>query len=427
MNSKDSKHIIEQVVSDLDSLKLHSCGIAVSGGSDSMTLFHILTDWKSDNKPKIFVASIDHGLRSESKWEVEFVKKICETKKVEHVSLTPAEQLLKVKGNLQNNARVARYQLLKNWAISKSLQCVLIGHTLDDQEENLLMRFFRGSGVDGLAGMEKKSIRDGILWIRPLLNFRKEELRNFLRHRKYGWIDDPSNGDDKYQRVKIRKLLQQLKSSDLITPNFVKTSGHMLRASKLLREKAVSSSKTIISFNDVGQITFEVEKFSELSEDTQYRILSGIISWFSGRFYKPRFSQIEKIHRQVIDVKDLAGATLSGTVFKKKNGVVTVTRELASVKENYLIENEKFIWDSRWLITLKTRGRAKLYVKPFGLPFQRSDGLKICFASDFDKTALATIPMITTDRTVKFVPLSNLKYNVDIKLLNQDNEFYKFF
>ena len=425
MNSKDSKQIIEQVISGLDSLKLSSCGIAVSGGSDSMALFHILTDWKSDNKPKIFVASIDHGLRPESNSAVEFVKKICETKRIEHVTLSPDTHLSKVQGNLQNNARSARYQLLRNWAISRNLQCVFIGHTLDDQEETLLLRFFRGSGVDGLAAIEKKSSRNGILWVRPLLKFRKEELRNYLRNNSYSWIDDPSNNDDKYQRVKVRKLLQQLKSSSLITPNFVNTSDHMLRASKLLREKAVSSSKTLLSFNDVGQIMFAVEEFSELFEDTQYRILSGIISWFSGRFYKPRFSQLEKIYCKVVDARNLTGATLGGTVFKKKNGIVTVTRELASVKEEYLIENEKFIWDNRWLITLKDGIRMKLYVKPFGL--LGSDETKICIKSDFDKRALATMPMITTNRAVKFVPLSNLKYNVDVKLLNQDNEFYKFF
>ena len=74
---------------------------------------------------------------------------------------------------------------MRNWAISKDLQCVLLGHTLDDQEENLLIRFFRGSGVDGLVSMEDMVVRDEILWIRPLLRLRKEELRNYLRNNNY--------------------------------------------------------------------------------------------------------------------------------------------------------------------------------------------------------------------------------------------------
>ena len=197
MITQGSEKMIEQIISNLASLKLNSCGIAVSGGSDSMALLHILSDWESATKPKLLVASIDHGLRPESKSEVEFVKKICEEKKVEHVSLAPATNLLKTKGNLQDNARSERYKLLKNWAISKNLQCIFIGHTLDDQEENLLMRFFRGSGVDGLVSMEEIVLREELLWIRPLLKLRKEDLRNYLRNNNYSWIDDPSNYDDK--------------------------------------------------------------------------------------------------------------------------------------------------------------------------------------------------------------------------------------
>ena len=425
MINEDSKNMIKQIISNLASLRLNSCGIAVSGGSDSMALLHILTDWESASKPKLLVASIDHGLRPESKSEVEFVKKICDEKKVEHVSLAPATHLLKIKGNLQDNARLARYQLLKNWAISKNLQCIFIGHTLDDQEENLLMRFLRGSGVDGLVSMEEIVLRNEILWIRPLLNFRKEDLRNYLKNNNYSWVDDPSNCDDKYQRVRVRKLLKQLKSSKLIASNFVKIADHMSRASKLSKEIAISNAKAILSCDDVGQITFEDKKFSELFEDTQYRILAGIISWFSGRFYKPRFSQLENMHRKIINDRNLSGATLGGTVFKKKNGVVSVTRELASVKENHLIKNEKFIWDNRWLITLGTDSQSKLYIKPYGL--LSFDDHKFCIDGDFDKGALTTIPIIIKNRTVKFVPLSNLDYNAEVKLLNEDKEFYKFF
>ena len=416
--------MIEKIVRNFASLKLRSCGIAVSGGSDSMALFHMLTDWESSNKPEIIVASIDHGLRSESKSEVEFVKKACEMKKVEHFSLAPTTHLSKMPGNLQDNARSARYKLLRNWAIAKNLQCILLGHTLDDQEENLLIRFFRGSGVDGLVSMEEMVPRNEILWIRPLLKFRKEDLRNYLRNKNYSWVDDPSNHDDKYKRVKIRKILKQLKSNNLITPNFVKTADHMLRASKLSREVAISNSKTLLSFNDVGQISFQVEKFSQLFEDSQYRILAGILSWFSGRFYKPRFSQLENMCNKIFNV-NMKGSTLGGTVFKKKNGIVTVTRELGSIEENFLVKNKKFIWDNRWLITLKSGSQGQLFVKPYGL--LGIDDQEIFITGEFDRNAMATIPMIVTERDVKFVPFSNLKYNVGVKLLNQDNEFYKFF
>ena len=416
--------MIEKIVRNFASLKLRSCGIAVSGGSDSMALFHMLTDWKSSDKPEIIVASIDHGLRSESKLEVEFVKKACEMKKVKHFSLAPSTHLSKIQGNLQDNARSARYTLLRNWAIAKNLQCILLGHTLDDQEENLLIRFFRGSGVDGLVSMEEMVARNEILWMRPLLKFRKEDLRNYLRTNNYSWVDDPSNHDNKYTRVRMRKLLKQLKSNNLITPNFVKTADHMLRASKLSREIAISNSKTLLSFNDVGQISFKVEKFSKLFEDSRYRILAGIVSWFSGSFYKPRFSQLENVYNKILNV-NITGSTLGGTVFKKKNGIVTVTRELGSIEENFLVKNKKFIWDNRWLITLKSGYQGQLYVKPYGL--LGTDDQEIFITSKFDRNAVATIPVLVTKRDVKFVPFSNLKYDIDVKLLNQDNEFYKFF
>ena len=112
-------------------------------------------------------------------------------KGVKHFSLKPTINISEAQGNLQDNARLARYQLLRNWAILNDLQSILIGHTLDDQEENLLIRFLRGSGVDGLASMENMVVRNEILWIRPLLKHRKEELRNYLRNNNYSWIDDP--------------------------------------------------------------------------------------------------------------------------------------------------------------------------------------------------------------------------------------------
>ena len=100
-------------------------------------------------------------------------------------------------------------------------------------------------------------------------------------------------------------------------------------------------------------------------------------------------------------------------------------RELASIEKKYLVKEEKFIWDNRWLITLKPETQGKLYVRPYGL--LGLDDHRFSITSEFDKSALAPIPTITTNKSVKFVPLSNLEYDIDIKLLNQDDEFYKFF
>ena len=122
---------------------------------------------------------------------------------------------------------------------------------------------------------------------------------------------------------------------------------------------------------------------------------------------------------------NMKGCTLGGTVFKKKNGIITVTRELGSIEEKFLVKNKKFIWDNRWLITLKSESRGQLYVKPYGL--SGIDDQEISVTGEFDRNAMATIPMIVTKRDVKFVPFSNLKYDIDVKLLNQDNEFYRFF
>ena len=83
------------------------------------------------------------------------------------------------KGNLQAAARVARRDLLANWALSKGLKAVLVGHTADDQAETVLMRLARGSGVDGLAGIPACTGGD-IPFLRPLLGFGRAELRDYL-------------------------------------------------------------------------------------------------------------------------------------------------------------------------------------------------------------------------------------------------------
>ena len=127
-------------------------GIAVSGGGDSLALLLLTVEWARRNKRYVKSATIDHGLRPESRSECEYVNKIATQLLVKHSTLTWSK---KSSGNMQMAARNARYGLLKNWAANEKLSVVLVGHNREDNVETIISRLSRGSGSDGLIGISK--------------------------------------------------------------------------------------------------------------------------------------------------------------------------------------------------------------------------------------------------------------------------------
>src|SRR5690606_11149287 len=104
-------------------------------------------------------------------------------------------------------SREARYALRAQAAADFGTDCILTGHTMDDQAETVAMRAQRGAGA-GLAGMARATLFDERVWIvRPLLDVRRQELRAYLQTHDVRWIDDPSNQNRAYERVRIRATL----------------------------------------------------------------------------------------------------------------------------------------------------------------------------------------------------------------------------
>jgi tRNA(Ile)-lysidine synthase len=181
----------------LDFTDTSRLGLAVSGGPDSMALLLLANQALPG---RIAAATVDHGLRMEAAEEAQFVAQICAERSIPHIILKPSEPIT---GNIQSAARKARYALLNNWAVNTRCDWIATAHHADDQLETLLMRLARGSGVDGLSGI--RAINGKV--IRPLLGYTKAELVAICHEAGIIPVQDPSNVNTDFDRVRIRQYL----------------------------------------------------------------------------------------------------------------------------------------------------------------------------------------------------------------------------
>ncbi len=174
-------------------------GLAVSGGPDSLALLLLAYEALPG---RIAVASVNHGLRPEAAGEVALVERIAGAR---GIPFTPLAVTL-APGNVQAEARAARYAALARWAGEAGLGAVATAHHADDQAETLLMRLNRGSGLAGLAGVRARSLIDGseVTLLRPLLGWRKAELAQIVAAAGIIPAEDPSNADAAFDRARLR-------------------------------------------------------------------------------------------------------------------------------------------------------------------------------------------------------------------------------
>lgn len=177
-------------------------GLAVSGGPDSTALLLLAA---AAFPGRVEAATVDHRLRSESAREASDVAAICAGLGVPHAVL----EVEVPKGNLQAEARQARYAALADWIMTNGLDALATAHHADDQAETLLLRLNRASGVAGLAGARACGKVPGcdIPLVRPLLSWRRSELACIVETAGIEAVNDPSNADDRFDRARLRKSL----------------------------------------------------------------------------------------------------------------------------------------------------------------------------------------------------------------------------
>ena len=353
--------------------------VAVSGGGDSIALLHAFRRYTQQSGQLLFAVTVNHGLRPEASDEAQFVADFCADHDVPH-------QILRWKhkaetGNLQDQARRARYDLIARWARQNKIGHVAIGHTATDQAETFLMRLARESGIDGLSGMRHRWIEDGVQFHRPFLWHTREELREFLVRHDVPWIDDPSNDDLRFERVKARKALDVLAPLG-ITVETLLTVTHHLTMERAVIQTAVLEAERKIMRLDRGDVLFDRKAFRFCQPELGRRLLVNALMWVSSSGYAPRTRSVERVLRTIRDGKP---TTLAGCRILVRDNEIRISRELRAVRDVH--SSTRQLWDGRW--RLKGRHDKTLQVRALG-----PEGLRQC--TDWKEQGLPRASLLAT-------------------------------
>jgi tRNA(Ile)-lysidine synthase len=180
--------------------------VGVSGGADSTALAVLLHEWTSNQGISLLAVICDHGLRKEAATEAEGVRR-----QLEDLGIPAIIRSLGVKpgGSIQERARAARYNALLEETRRKGSCILAVGHHELDQAETISQRLESGAfSPASLAGILPSRPMEDALLIRPFLSVPPDEIRAFLNKRGISWVEDPSNQDQKYTRVRIRQALK---------------------------------------------------------------------------------------------------------------------------------------------------------------------------------------------------------------------------
>lgn len=323
-------------------------GVAVSGGGDSVALLHLVRDWAAAHGRRLHVATVDHGLRPESAEEARGVRALAAAHGLDADTLVWRDH--PTRGNLQAAARDARRALLARWASERGLSAIALGHTMDDQAETVLMRLARGSGVDGLSGMAARVEIDGAMWIRPLLFARRADLRNWLNARGATWVDDPTNEDPRYDRIKARRALGALGDLGLDAAGVAATADRLRDAREALDESADALAAEAARWGVCGDLRLTLGPLRVAPRELARRVLRTALIRVSGATYGPRAQAEATLLTAIFGLRLGGGRSLHGCLIRPDgpDGVV-ILREAAAVDDCAEI-GEAALWDGRFSI-----------------------------------------------------------------------------
>lgn len=302
---------------DVDVSASKAIAVAVSGGPDSMALCTLLVGWCAERGIALHALSVDHNLREESAAEAEQVRKWLKAyPDVQHHILKWEEPS---DTSIQEEARNARYALMAEYCKSHGIAHLFMAHHMDDQAETVLFRLAKGSGLDGLAGMNAVQIYDDHLSVmRPLLDVSKHELIGFCDENAISYFKDPSNENSDFARVRLRQSRAVLEGEGLSNKRLSLTAKRMMRARKALDLYAEDVYRSTILKIDTKCIVFNFKLLRSAPEEIQLRCLfKGFAHFDPTSDYGPRMEKVEALLYDLRHVEKFRKRTLGGVILER--------------------------------------------------------------------------------------------------------------
>jgi tRNA(Ile)-lysidine synthase len=216
---------------------------------------------------------------------------------------------------------------------------------MDDQAETFLMRLARESGVEGMASMRLVFRRDGARFDRPLLLDRRADLRGYLLSRGVRWIEDPSNEDESFDRVKARRAMTALEPLGIGPHALFRVALNLRDASDAIAEVAAQMAREKVRTAG-GDLIFDRTALRRQPLEVMRRLMAGALMFVGGAEYPPRRMPLDSA---ILQVETGGNGTLHGCRIMVSDMTVRITREHAAVAS--LRGPTDALWDGRWSLT----------------------------------------------------------------------------
>jgi tRNA(Ile)-lysidine synthase len=341
--------------------------VAVSGGADSMALALLAWEWAAHRDASVVALVVDHGLRAEAALEARLTR---ERLAARGIAANIIALTLSSGPKMQETARTARHEALASAAREQGCLYLLLGHHAADQAETVAMRAARGDG--GLEGMAAWTARDDVVLLRPLLGIAPEELRGFLRAENVEWVEDPSNADRRFERVRVRQDGGGLAPADAGARRTAQ-----LEAAEFLARHAV----------------LRPEGFAVIRADAAPpAALAALLRAVGGKKYPPRRDSVAALAGK------LRAATLGGVLVResRKLGGWLLAREPAACAPPVPGHNNA-IWDGRFRLQIDAPE------EKFGAV--GADAARFRKVSNLPSLVLQTMPCLRRGGQIRLAPV----------------------